>query len=220
MKKLVKRFFWVIFLLVLPIFLYWLIATISKYIVINRDFQSPSEGEGVTIFVVSNGVHTDIAVPTEHSLMNWHSFLNDEKSKDSEYTGFGWGDKGFYLNTPNWSDLKFSTAFKAMFWKSATAMHVTYSSKRLEEGEYVKKIVISEKQYKILIGYIKQSFILKNGQPMLIKDEAYPGVPNSFFEAQGSYHFLKTCNEWTRTGLAQSGVKTIFWSPFADCLVK
>lgn len=41
------------------------------------------------------------------------------KSTDFNYIAFGWGDKGFYLDTPTWADLKFSTAFKAAFgWDS------------------------------------------------------------------------------------------------------
>lgn len=220
MKKLAKRFFWVLFFFIQFIIIYWLVAVISRYIVINKDFKSPQKGEGVDVFIASNGVHTDIVVPSQHSLINWNRFLGDAKSNESKYTAFGWGDKGFYLNTPNWGDLKFSTAFKAMFWKSATAMHVTYYPSELKEGSSVKKIRISEEQYKTLIRYIQESFILSNDKPLLIKDEVYEGLPNSFFEAQGSYHFLKTCNEWTRMGLAESGIKTIFWSPFADGLMK
>ena len=50
------------------------------------------------------------------------------KSKDStaEYLAFGWGDKGFYLDTPEWSDLKASTAFKAAFALGNSAMHTTF----------------------------------------------------------------------------------------------
>lgn len=220
MKKLAKRFFWFLFIFILFIILYWLIALISKYIIVNKNFKSPKIGDGVEVFIVSNGVHTDIVVPSQHLLMNWNSFLGDTKSINSEYTAFGWGDKGFYLNTPNWGDLKFSTAFRAMFWKSATAMHVTYYPSKLKEKSSVKKIRISEEQYETLIHYIQKSFVLHSNKPLLIKDETYEGLPNSFFEAQGSYHFLKTCNEWTRMGLTESGIKTIFWSPFADGLMK
>lgn len=42
------------------------------------------------------------------------------------YLAIGWGDKGFYLNTPTWADLKFSTAFKAAFGLSKPAMHATF----------------------------------------------------------------------------------------------
>ncbi|HOB24230.1 MAG TPA: DUF2459 domain-containing protein, partial [Kaistella sp.] len=40
------------------------------------------------------------------------------KRTDFKYLAIGWGDKGFYLDTPTWADLKFSTAFKAAFWLS------------------------------------------------------------------------------------------------------
>lgn len=220
MKKLVRIFFLVIVAFIGFVFLYWFIALISRFIEINQSFESPKEGEGVEVFITSNGVHTDIVIPLEHSRKNWKIFLNDVNAKNAKYAGFGWGDKGFYLNTPNWADLKFSTAFYAMFWKSPTAMHVTYYPSKLKKSASVKKIIISEEQYKVLVHYIEQSFAMKNDKPMLLQGKSYDGYPNSFFEATGSYHFLKTCNEWTRMGLATSGVKTIFWSPFADGLMK
>ena len=69
----------------------------------------------------------------------------------------GWGDKGFYLDTPSWADLKFSTAFKAVFGINTAAIHATYY-KELKENELCKKIEISKEQYKDLVAYIQKSF--------------------------------------------------------------
>ena len=55
----------------------------------------------------------------------------DTVAKDStlRYIAIGWGDKGFYLDTPTWADLKFSTAFKAAFWLGNSAIHTTFIKK-------------------------------------------------------------------------------------------
>jgi hypothetical protein len=37
------------------------------------------------------------------------------KRYDFSYVSFGWGDKGFYLDTPSWAELQPSTAFVAAF---------------------------------------------------------------------------------------------------------
>ena len=84
----------------------------------------------LSIFVMSNGVHTDIVVPVKNEIMDWTRMTKFEhtESKDTtfKFVAFGWGDKGFYLETPQWSDLKFSVAFNAMFHLGSTAMHVDF----------------------------------------------------------------------------------------------
>ena len=75
------------------------------------------------VFITTNGVHLDIIVPKD--------FLDIKIQRDLQidaevaYVSFGWGDKGFYLETPTWNDLKLRTAIKALFLRSETAMHVT-----------------------------------------------------------------------------------------------
>ena len=65
----------------------------------------------------------------------------DTVAKDStlRYIAIGWGDKGFYLDTPTWADLKFSTAFKAAFWLGNSAIHTTFY-KEMKLGEDCKKL--------------------------------------------------------------------------------
>ena len=54
-------------------------------------------------------------------------------------------------------------------------MHVTYYSAKLKKSASVKKIRISEEQYKVLVHYIEKSFALENNKPMLIEGESYSG---------------------------------------------
>ena len=62
------------------------------------------------------------------------------------------GDKGFYLDTPTWADLKFSTAFKAAFWLGNSAIHTTfYKEMKLED---CKKLEMTSAQYQRLIKFI------------------------------------------------------------------
>ena len=72
--------------------------------------QAPQPDATVEIFVTSNGVHTDIVVPVSTSLIDWrdkiplHHFRNIDSSY--RYLAFGWGDRRFYMETPEWDDLK------------------------------------------------------------------------------------------------------------------
>ncbi len=109
--------------------LYVLVAFVLSYIPYNSSFTNEVK-HPILVQLHSNGVHTDILLPIETSDHDWHSFLPDIPAMHNT-VAFGWGDKGFYLNTPNWSDLTFSTAFKACTGLSTTAMHVSYYKREL-----------------------------------------------------------------------------------------
>ncbi|MBC7450113.1 MAG: DUF2459 domain-containing protein, partial [Cytophagales bacterium] len=114
------------YVLILPalILLYLASAFLFSSIPYNTSFVQ-STNDPVAIFLHTNGVHTDILVPAVHSFQDWDTLLPDVPAATA-YIAFGWGDKGFYLNTPTWGDLTFPTAFKAASGLSTTAMHVSY----------------------------------------------------------------------------------------------
>lgn len=82
------------------------------------------------VYNLSNDVHTDLVLPVKSDIQDWTALFpaKDTKSQDSTYAwiGIGCGDKGFYLNTPEWKDLTFKTAFVAAVGIVETALHVTY----------------------------------------------------------------------------------------------
>jgi len=102
------------------IILYLLTAWVCSNIATNSRENLPNRNN--EIYVVSNGVHTDIILPLES--INTQIIQNLHLHPNTKYVAFGWGDKGFYLNTPTWGDLTFSTAVNALFLKSQSAIHV------------------------------------------------------------------------------------------------
>jgi uncharacterized protein (TIGR02117 family) len=164
---------------------------------------------------VTNGVHTDIVMPTKNDQIDWNKQIKftNTKAADStyQYLAIGWGDKGFYLETPEWSDLKASVALKAASGLSTTAIHTTYY-KNLRESDNCKKIMISKEQYNRLIKYIHNSFQKDaSGNFLVIKTEANYGKTDAFYEANGSYSLFHTCNTWANSGLKTSGQKCCLW---------
>jgi uncharacterized protein (TIGR02117 family) len=199
---------------------YLLAAYALPFIPVNNDYKD-ADG-GIKVFVLSNGVHTDIVVPAKTEYKDWTLSFPKEgfDVKDSLHTfiAFGWGDKGFYLYTPEWSDLKASTAFKACFGLGGTAMHVTYRKERTAESECCEIFTITQEQYEKLIAFIETSFEKKENAFIKIKHPGY-GSFDRFYEAKGRYSLFKTCNIWTNNGLKETGVKVGYWSPFADGLI-
>jgi conserved hypothetical protein len=178
-----------------------------------------SRGNDITIYILSNGVHTDIVVPVRSPLIDWGKELKIEntKARDTslmQYIGIGWGDKGFYLETPTWADLKFKTAFNAAFGLSTSAVHATYL-KNVTESSYCVKLNLSTEQYGRLVKYIDTSFQKdKNGHYRHIVTNANYGNNDAFYEANNRYTLFNTCNTWTNKGLKICGQKACLWTPF------
>jgi uncharacterized protein (TIGR02117 family) len=176
----------------------------------------PNAPADVTVFLHTNGVHTDIVLPIKTTQIDWNQALPiaNIPSQDStmRYIAFGWGDKGFYLDTPTWADLKFSTAFVAAFWLGSSAMHTTYFH-RLAPGPETIPLHLSRAEYARLIAYIQRSFALDAaGHAQHIKGHSY-GRDDAFYEAHRVYSFLYTCNTWTNNALKASGQRACLWTP-------
>ena len=194
--------------------LYILASYAFSAITINKEASTKPE---VEVFILTNGVHTDIVMPTKNDQIDWSRQVQFKNTKATDstykYIAMGWGDKGFYLETPTWADLKASVAFKAATGLSTTAIHATYY-KQMREGEDCKSIMISKEQYSRLITYITDSFQKDaSGNFLNIKTNAIYGKTDAFYEANGSYSLFHTCNTWANSALKASGQKCCFWTP-------
>ena len=198
---------------VLSLMTYLLIVTLLSFVSVNEDFAENQKE--IPIYILTNGVHTDVVLPLKSEHYDWTNQLKPEhtKAKDStyQYAALGWGDKGFYLETPTWADLKTSTALKAASGLSSTAMHVTFY-KDLKESNSCKKLQISSDNYKKLILFINESFQTKSGEYLKIETEAVYGKHDVFYEANGSYSLFYTCNSWANQALKAANQKAALWT--------
>jgi len=197
------------------IVLYAILGYLLPFIEVSA--KDDGEQKEIPIYIYTNGVHTDIVMPVKNELQDWSAkipFANTTSKKtDYNYVGIGWGDKGFYLDTPTWADLKFSTAVKAAFWMSESAMHASFY-KTMTEAADCKKIMISKKQYEALVKFIDAKFDRDaNGNYILIPTKAVYSDNDAFYDAQGSYSFLNTCNTWANDALKAAGQKAAWWTP-------
>lgn len=223
MIKLIKRLLlfgalFVEFVIAFGVF-YISFATLLSLIPVSGSDAS----NGIKIFIKSNGVHTDICLPVNTIHTNWKEFIPVEdfpNVQKHEYVSFGWGDKGFFLDTPTWDDLTFTTFFNAAFLPSETAMHVQYLENQPVLTTDCKQKFISSENYKALIDYIKTSFRLNSeNQVDLIPERGYWSNDN-FYEANGSYHLFNTCNAWTNGALKVAGVRTAVLALFQDGIMR
>lgn len=211
--KIIKKLLKYLAIFFLSLVTYLLIVTLLSFVSVNEDLIENQKE--IPIYILTNGVHTDIVLPIKNEYHDWTSQLKFEhtKSKDTtyQYAALGWGDKGFYLETPTWADLKASTAVKAATGLSSSAMHVTFY-KNLKENKSCKKIQISLENYKKMIAFINESFQTKSGEFLKIETDAVYGKHDVFYEANGSYSLFYTCNSWANQALKAANQKAALWT--------
>jgi uncharacterized protein (TIGR02117 family) len=207
--KTIKKIFKYIGLFLLALITYGLLVSLLSFIPVNAN-QFAIDEPKVDIFILSNGVHTDIVVPVKNDTYDWSKQIKFEhtKAKDStaKYLALGWGDRGFYLETPTWADLKVSTALKATTGLSSSALHTTFY-KAMQENAYCKKIQISVFDYQKLVVFIYDSFETKSGNNIKIETNSVYGKNDIFYEAKGSYSMFYTCNSWANQALKSANQK-------------
>lgn len=183
---------------------------------VNRGFV-PTPG-GVEVSLVSSAVHADVILPIAQDETDWRAWLGDDAfaagwPAGATHLAIGWGDRGFFLNTPEWSDLRPGTAAKALLWPSATCMHVTLTRPDLYDPAMIRSVTLSGEQHAELVRFVRRSFALnEDGHPARIEGAAY-GDYDAFFNAAGRYHAARNCNNWVGSALRAAGVTVPWYTP-------
>lgn len=193
---------------------YFLAVGVLGIIPVNAGFK-PQPG-GVRVYVINNGVHSDIVLPARSDAMDWTRELPIEDfralSAPLPWVAFGWGDRGFYLDIPTWSDLTFKVAIVALSGIDSTLMHVHYLSDPRQSVGWVA-LDISQTQHQALIRHVHSAFRRSaDGRLQAVIGRSY-GDADAFYQALGRFSLFVSCNEWVRRGLSRAGIRTAAWSP-------
>jgi len=206
MKIIKKITLFLIFVIAIPI-TYLIVSLLLTLITVNSKDIEVDNTE--FIYLSTNGVHLDIIL--EKKDISPHLLEGLICDPSDIFFSFGWGDEAFYLNTPTWSDLKFKTAFFAIFMKGPGSIHLTRFQKT--QNDWIK-IKLSKSELNKINKLILQSFITDyNGNKILLKGKGY-NTNDNFYKATESYSFYKTCNSWANRILKKSGLKACLWTPF------
>lgn len=222
MNLILKRSFKVFKKLIIGLLCFILVYVIATLVLSYIPVNVNAEKGDIVVYVNSNGVHTDIIVPVKNEVKDWTGQIlyNETKANDTlaKYVAFGWGDKGFYLNTPKWSDLKASTAFNAAFYMGTSAMHTRFY-KTVRQDDNCVKLTITKQDYEKLVGYIEKSFEYnENGETIWIANRSY-GQYDAFYEGNGKYSLFYTCNTWTNNALKAANQKACLWTTYDKAIL-
>lgn len=187
----------------------------------NVAWRPPARG--ITIYVRTNGVHTWIMMPQRNRYMDWRPYapardLRDPRWGNANYVAIGYGNREFYLNTPTWADLSARTAALAMFGRGPSLLHVEHVHDP-EPDQWQRPIKLTPGQYRRLVAFIAPRFRRDAaGHTIPVRGRGYAD-DDAFYEANGGYSFVLTCNEWTGRALRAAGVRTGLWTPLSQSVM-
>ena len=200
---------------------YFVAAAILGAIPANVAWREPERG--VQLYVRTNGVHTWILMPKVTPIMDWRPYappghLRDPRYGRGDYIAVGYGNREFYLNTPTWADLTVRRAFYAAFGGGPPLLHVEHDY-RPRPTEYTRPLRVTPGQYRRLVDFVRARFRLdRQGRTIPLLGRGYNDW-DMFYEANGGYSFVLTCNEWTGRALRHAGVRTGLWTPFSQSVM-
>jgi uncharacterized protein (TIGR02117 family) len=209
-------------ILALPL-LYLLLALLLGLVPANPGWREPAEGEGVQLFIRTNGVHTWIVMPKVRPEMDWRPFAPPEHLRDPRYgagdhVAIGYGNRTFYLETPTWGDLTVHNALAAAFGRGRSLLHVEHDHAPLA-NEWQRPLRVSSAEYARLARWIAARFELgPDGRVQPLIGRGYNDW-DMFYEAHGGYSLVLTCNEWTGRALRQAGIGTGLWTPLEQSVM-
>lgn len=214
MRKLVAQFVLAFFAIVA---LYFLAAFLLPY---WRVGGSAEKGD-IAVYLVSNGVHSDVVVPWRNADFDWSSVFDPGDARiriEPQYVAVGWGSQEFYLEARDWDQLTPKVAWQAISGTGHSALHVTYLARAPQPDERVVRHLIAAENYRELVAFI-QSAQANEGRAVPIPAEPYSDY-DAFYQASGRYHLFYTCNTWTGDALQATGLRGPIWTVFAAPLLR
>ena len=192
----------------------YLLAALIGLLPVNNDFAPTADGVEVT--VTSTEIHADLVLPVRNEVIDWRPLLpaGDFAGDVGRATrvAFGWGNKEFYVDTRTYADLRAGTVARAVFWPSATCLHVEMWDDAADPAG-ARTVRVSHDQYRRLVEHVLGTFRRgAGGRFVPIEGGAY-GATDAFYHAHGSYHALNTCNCWVGRGLKAAGVRVGWFTP-------
>lgn len=194
----------------LAILVYGTAGMIGGAISTNTGWRAPAAG--IPVFVESNGIHVGLIVPKRAAGIDWRRFAPASDLADPRYGKFdhlaiGWGERGFFLGTPTWADVRPGPILHAAVGSDATLLHVEHIPRPTPSSD-VRMILLRPDEYRRLAAFIGASIAAGGSRA------AGYGGDDVFYQARGRYDVVHDCNAWVGDALRAAGVRVGWWTPF------
>lgn len=172
--------------------------------------------DAVRIYVLSNGFHSDIAVPADGggalARLEIDPLDFPVESDSVRYWALGWGSQTAYTSLLDISDLTVGIMARALAF-DVSVMHVQPLGE-ITGGEGVYGFDLTPEQYQDLLNGIRRSF----GERVKPLPGITQGFADRFYRGKGRFSPVKGCNVWTARRLREAGIGVGLWPIFAQSL--
>ncbi len=177
----------------------------------------PALDEGVTVYVIDNGFHTDLALPADRLALR-PGPLSDAAASATHlpWVAVGWGDASFYTQS-GVSAARIADGLRALFAPHNPAVIQLYGIGRDPLTAFARPVAtpvhLSTAGFERLAARIEASFVVAGGAP--VRAEVHTDPDEAFFRSSEHFSILKVCNNWTGEALNAGGLPI---TPMADSL--
>lgn len=177
-------------------------------------------GGSHTIYVLSNGFHSDIALPVEAGQAPAGLPVAPEDLPGgltgTRYLIVGWGSETAYTSLLALTDLTAKIAFKALLF-DRSVMHVLPYSGAFQ-GDRVYRLDLDAAQYRRLVDFVSDTFSTDGDNRAELLEGITQGFGDVFYRASPRFSLFYGCNAWTGEALRYAGVDVGRWTPFAQSI--
>lgn len=167
--------------------------------------EPAADGSGsrsTAMYLVSHGWHAGLVIPAEH--LNRIAPELQQRFGDVPYYEIGWGDKGFYQA----QEITAGLTLQAMFWSQGAVLHVVgvpAAPARYFSGSEVIETCLTGAELDSLSAFVASSFVRDAGGQVVTLSQGIYG-DSQFYDGEGRYYLLNTCNKWTAKALRSAGL--------------
>lgn len=166
------------------------------------------EQAAITIHVLNNGFHTDLAVPRQNLEERGGPLAEAGRALgQGDWILIGWGDATFFVDqTP--METRMLDGLRAFFWPGNASVVMldpeTGDPTRRFPPERRRSLRLSPAALSAMLDRVESSLILDNGSPVV--STARPGDGARFFRSHETFWIGYLCNSWTARVLNAGGL--------------
>ncbi len=180
--------------------------------------RAAAAGDRITVYVLSNGFHSDIALPVDAQRPTGGLPIRATDLPNGldgvRYLIVGWGSQTAYTSLLALSDLTMGIAVKSLLFDRSVMHVLPYGGDFAGGGAY--RLDLSTAEYDRLIAFIDRTFAVDAAGNAELLTGITQGFGDVFYRARPRFSLFYGCNAWTGQAMRKAGVPFGIWTPFAQ----
>lgn len=201
-------------------------AVLAGMFVPRPIWAPPADGtaNGRQILLVGDVIHTDIALPADPDVLERFAFLQDDglplDAPGLRWILAGWGSRTFYVETPEWADLRLGPTLRALTL-DRSALHLELAGEIDPAADNVQRIHLDEDTFERVLDDVMATLDPDSEGNAQLIEAASHGDFDHFYEAEGAFNAIVAgCNQWVGQILRTAGLRTGWWTPLPPNLLR